>query len=371
MRVLIARSGSPGSGYYRVDEPVRAVTESGLGVDVLVRQGIATVMSRASGGADPQVLDVDAETADVVVLQLPKTVAMLQVLRLLQSQGVAVVVEMDDLLTGVPFGHIAHQALVRGGKGDVALQIAREADLVTVTTPALLEEYAPHGRGVVVPNAIPRRLAELPPAYEREPEVLTIGWTGNVLGHPYDLQEVGSGLQQALDRTRGKSRLLVLGQKWDLRTRLGLATEPDEVAWLPDVDAYLTRMGELFDIGIAPLRLDRFNTCKSWLKPLEYSARGVYCVRAKSAEYERLGLGVPARAPKDWAKWLTAGVEDADRRREAAAAARERVLASHLTEHTVERWVAAWRTALDNRARAASSSARARAARPLAAAPSA
>lgn len=371
MRVLLARSGSIGSSYYRINEPARAVAEADLGVDVQVRKGIATVMHQGPGDDAPQVVDVDAEGADVVVLQLPKTAEMLQILRLLQGQGVAVVVEMDDLLTGVPFGHMAHRTLVRAGKGDMAAQCAREADLVTVTTPALLGEYARHGRGVVVPNAIPRRIAELPPAYEREPEVLTIGWTGNVLGHPYDLQELGSGLQQALDRTRPNSRMLVLGQKWDLRTRLGLPTEPDEVGWVDDVDTYAARMGELFDIGIAPLRLDKFNECKSWLKPLEYSARGVYCVRAKSSEYERLGLGVPARAPKDWAKWISAGVSDADRRRTVAAAAREQVLAHHLTEHTAERWVAAWRTAMDNRARTGAPSAPAPASRSLVATPSA
>lgn len=351
MRVLLVRSGSAGPAHYRIDEPARAVREAGTGVEAVVRQGITTVMSRASDDAEAEVVEVDAEGADLVVLQLPKTVAMLQTLRVLRSQGVAVVVEMDDLLTGVPYGHVAHRGLVRTGRADVALQCAREADLVTVTTPALLQEYAAHGRGAVVPNAIPRRTAELPPAYEREPDTVVIGWTGSVLGHPYDLQEMGSGLQQALDRTGPASRLVVLGQKFDLRTRLGLSAEPEEVPWLPDVDDYLARMGELFDIGIAPLRLDRFNACKSWLKPLEYSARGVYCVRARSAEYERLGLGLPARAPKDWAKWLSAGVQDADRRRETAAAAREQVLAAHLTEHTVERWVDAWRTALDNRAR--------------------
>ena len=369
MRVLLSRSGSRGSSYYRMDEPARAVREAALGVDVVERHGLATVMRRPSDDAEPEVVDVDTEGADVVVLQLPKTAAMLQIIRILQARGVAVVVEMDDLLTGVPFGHMAYRGLVRDGRGDVALQCAREADVVTVATPALLDEYARHGRGVVVPNAIPRRIAELPPAYEREPEVLTIGWSGNVHGHPYDMQELGSGLQQALDRTRPRSRMLVLGQKWDLRTRLGLTTEPEEVSWLPDVDAYATRMGELFDIGIAPLRLDRFNACKSWLKPLEYSARGVYCVRAKSPEYERLGLGMPARAPKDWAKWLTLGVEDADRRREAAATARDQVLAHHWTEHTAEGWVAAWQAALDNRARSATTSVPARTPRPMAATP--
>lgn len=349
MRILLARSEFVGSSYYRMDEPARAVAAADLGADVVLRTGIATVMRRGPDDAAPQVVDVDAEGADVVVLQLPKTAAMLQILRLLQAQGVAVVVEIDDLLTGVPFGHMAHRSLVRAGQGDVARQCAREADLVTVATPMLLGEYARHGRGVVVPNAIPRRIAELPPAYERNPGTVTIGWAGNVLGHPYDLQEMGSGLQQALDRTRPDSRLLVIGQKWDMAARLGLTSEPDEVNWIDSVDAYAARIGELFDVGIAPLRLDKFNACKSWLKPLEYSARGVYCVRARSDEYERLGLGMPARAPKDWAKWISVGVQDADRRREVAAAAREQVLARHLTEHTAERWVAAWRTALEHR----------------------
>jgi hypothetical protein len=277
---------------------------------------------------------------------------MLQTIRLLQAQGVAVVVEMDDLLSGVPFGHSGHKMLIRKGMAKYGLQCTREADFVTVSTPALLQEYVPHGRGAVVANAVHRRFAELPPAYERDPEVVTVGWTGNVLNHPYDLQEMGSGLQQALDRTRGASRFLVLGQKFDARERLRLPVEPDEVPWVHDPSDYITAMGQIFDVGIAPLRFDRFNECKSWLKPLEYSARGVYCVRARTPEYERLGLGVPARAPKDWAKWIAVGVQDADRRRELAAEARDKVFAGHLTEHRVEQWIGAWRAALDNRAKA-------------------
>ena len=352
MRVLIVRSAlATGSAYYRVDEPVRAVSEGGTGIDLVVQQGLGTTMARHTGDGAPEVLEVDARGADVVVLQLPKTQAMLQCLRLLQAQGVAVVVEMDDLLSAVPYGANGHNMMVNGGMAQIGYACAREADFVTVSTPALLTEYAGHGRGAVVPNAVARRTAELPPAYAREPQEVVIGWTGTVAGHPYDLQEMGSGLQQALDRAGTAGRFVILGQKFDVRTRLGLRVEPEEVAWFPAVDDYLLRMGELFDIGIAPLRLDRFNESKSWLKPLEYAARGVYCVRARTAEYERLGLGVPARAPKDWAKWISVGVQDADRRREVAAAAREQVLASHLTEHTAERWVAAWRSALEHRAR--------------------
>jgi hypothetical protein len=350
MNVLLINAGYIGSDYYRITEPVRAIREAGLGVDITVSRGLTTTMKEPIGGGPARVTDVDSQGADVVVLQLPKTEALRQSISILQAQGVAVVVEMDDLLSGVPYGHSGHGGLIRRGLARHGLECARAADLVTTSTPALQEEYATRGRGVVVPNSIPRRIAELPPAYDRDPEVVTVGWAGNVLNHPYDLQEMGSGLQQALDRTAGKSRFLVLGQKWNARERLRLSEEPDEVGWIPDVDTYATTVGELFDVGVAPLRLDRFNECKSWLKVLEYAARGVFCVRAPSAEYDRLGLGLRARSPKDWAKWITTGIEDPEKRREIAVRERAVVFAEHLTEHRAPEWVAAWERAADIRA---------------------
>jgi len=346
MDILICKTKYTGVSYHRVDEPARAVTAAGTGVRVQVVPGLATTMSR---DAEPVVLDVDDQGADVVVLQLPKTAELLQCMRILQARGVAVVVEVDDLLSAVPYGNVGH-GLVAAGKAKRVAECAREADAVTVTTPALRTEYGGHGRAFVVPNAVPRRLAELPPAYERTPDVVEIGWAGNVAGHPYDLQEIGTGLRQALEAGRGSARFTVLGQRWDAQDRLGLVEEPAEVPWMPDVDSYITALGQRFDIGIAPLRADRFNAAKSWLKVLEYGARGVYAVRSATPEYERLGLGWRARGAKDWAKGLTKGVQDADWRREQARAAHQVVLERHLTEHTVPQWVAAWERAAEHRA---------------------
>jgi glycosyltransferase involved in cell wall biosynthesis len=352
MKVLLSNTMYTGSRYYRVDEPARAVQEADLGLTVVVQRGLETRMVQRPGDDQLTVGSVDAEDADVVVLQLPKTVEMLQCLRLLQAQGVAVVVEMDDLFSAVPFGHPAHRAMTKGGIDKIARAATQEADLVTVSSQALLAQYARHGRGAVVPNAVPRRNAELPPAYEREPETVTIGWSGSVATHPYDLQVMESGLQQALDRTPGKSRFVILGQALDARERLHLPEEPIEYPWVKDVDGYVRSVGELFDIGLAPLRDDQFNASKSWLKVMEYAARGVFAVRSGTAEYELLGLGRRARVPRDWATAITAAVQDPDRRREQAAADREVVLARHLTEHTAERWADAWRQARDNRSRA-------------------
>ncbi|RBY94315.1 hypothetical protein DQ244_03000 [Blastococcus sp. TBT05-19] len=351
MKVLVMHAGQNAQDYYRVTEPLRAIRDAGHDVEIETVPGIATTVRPSATGGEGEVVAADARGADVVVLQLPKTQAMLETIRVLQADGVAVVVEMDDLLSAVPYGHLAHLALVRRGMGRKAAECARAADLVTTTTPALLEEYAPHGRGVTIPNAIPRRVAELPPAYERQTDVVTVGWTGSVATHPYDLQEMGSGLQQALAATRGRSRFMVVGQKENATALLGLSDEPEETGWMHGVDTYVTAVGDHLDIGVAPLRIDRFNTCKSWLKAIEYSARGVAFVRSPSAEYERLGLGWRAKSAKDWGKALTAFIRDRDRRVESAVQAREVVLDRHLTEHTAELWVEAWRRAADHRAR--------------------
>ncbi len=354
MNVLLCTTFFTGSAYHRIEEPARAVQEADLGIQVTVQRGLTTTM--APDPEDPTgpnvVREVDPQGADAVVMQLPKTREMLACLRLLQAQGVAVVVELDDHLTALPPGHQGHELLIRRGVGRIAETCAREADFVTVSTPGLLQEYGSRGHGMVVPNAIPRRIAELPPAYEREQEVVTIGWTGTVGTHPYDLQEMGTGLEQALERTRGRSQFAIMGQAGNAQERLRLAEEPIEYPWVEDVDAYATALGERFDIGVAPLRIDRFNNCKSWLKIMEYSARGVFAVRSPSAEYERLGLGYRAKCPRDWAMGLSRAIEDADWRREVAAANRERVLAHHLTEHTAELWAKAWRNARDIRSRA-------------------
>src|SRR5881275_2469522 len=131
MHVLLVKSAhSAGSVHYRIDEPARAIRETDADVEMTLRTGIPTTMRPTADGGAEEIVDVDSSGADVVVLQLPKTPAMLQTIRLLQSRGVAVVVEVDDLLSGVPYGHMGHHTLVRRGMAQVFEQCAREADLV-------------------------------------------------------------------------------------------------------------------------------------------------------------------------------------------------------------------------------------------------
>ena len=176
--------------------------------------------------------------------------------------------------------------------------------------------------------------SELPPAYEREPEVLTVGWTGSAATHPYDLQVMESGLAQALERTRGRSRFAVLGQADQVRSWLHLPEAPRRVALHPGrrrlprrrrravrrrrraaADRPVQHQQELAE-GPRVRRPGRLR------RPV--AERGVRAARPRHARQAAPGLG-PAGGP---------GAGDADHRREVAAREREQVLARHLTEHT-------------------------------------
>ena len=87
MNVLLCTTVFLGSLFHRMAEPARAVEEADLGINVTVQRGLKTTMYRDPD--DPAgalvVGEVDAQGADVVVMQLPKTREMLDCLRLLQA----------------------------------------------------------------------------------------------------------------------------------------------------------------------------------------------------------------------------------------------------------------------------------------------
>lgn len=331
-----------GCAYHRMVEPGRAVGDACPDIDIHIDWRVNATRDR-----DGHIDHVVAHGADVVVMQRPAPEIMLEHLRQLQRQGVAVVVEIDDLLSAISPAHVGYREYVRGGIAARVAACAAEADWVTVSTPALAATYGRHGRVSVIPNAIPRHIAELPPAYDRSPDVVTVGWTATVNSHPHDLDELASGLRQAIESTPGRSRFAVYSGADQVAPKVGV--RPDEIGWCADPADFLASVGEQLDVGIAPLREDRFNAAKSWLKPLEYAARGVLPIRSTTGEYERAGIGVAAKRPRDWARLLTRAISDKDWRREQAAAARQQVLERHLTEHTAEAWAAAWRSAADSR----------------------
>jgi glycosyltransferase involved in cell wall biosynthesis len=342
MRVYVYPADTTGCGSYRLIWPAEALRAQGHDVRVVVpknRRG-----SSLNGGldADGNLIDVFApDDADVMVFQRPTHGPLSQAVPLLRRKGVAVVVDMDDDLTCIHPHNVAWTSMhPRPGVGRPdhswhnASAACRDATLVTVSTPALLRTYAPHGRGVVLANCVPARYLDVPHV-----DSPVIGWGGSVHSHPDDLQTVGSSIARL---TRDGHRFAIVGDGVGVRAALGLDADPEATGFV-ELDGWPAALAGL-GVGIAPLADTRFNAGKSWLKPLEMAAAGVPWVASPRADYRRLhalGVGLLADKPRDWHRQLAKLAADERRRAELSAAGRA-VAADLPIEGNAWRWAEAW-----------------------------
>jgi hypothetical protein len=297
------------------------------------------------------VRDVLIDGVDVVVMQRVTHAYMAQVVGVLRSKGVAVVVDIDDDLSSI---HPSNPAWAMHHPGNEGKRLAggqvhrhswrnlaaacRDATLVTVSTPALLDVYARHGRGHVLPNYLPDMYYGIP-----RTDSDTIGWPGSFHSHPNDPEVVGGAVARLVDE--GAS-FVMRGDPSGAGKALGLAADPPGGA-VP-IEEWPRAVAEL-GIGIAPLADTRFNAAKSWLKPLEMSAAGVPWVASPRAEYARLhkmGAGVLADRPRTWYRELKRLRESAALRAELSEAGRVVAERLRLSQHAW-RWQEAWARAYE------------------------
>jgi len=332
-----------GCGSYRLMWPAQALRAQGHDVRVVppsTRNGIGGDIDTRTG----QLVNVRIPPdADVIVMQRVSLAHLSAGIKMIRAKGVAVVVDMDDDLTKIDPNNPAFWAM-KADTGDPrhnwrnAHRACLDATLVTVSTPALLPVYAPHGRGVVVQNCVPASYLDIP-----HDDSAVIGWPGSTHSHPFDLQEVGPAvarLQREGHRYRG------VGPADGLRAALGLDTDPDVTGSveLAEWPAALAGLG----IGLAPLADTAFNAAKSRLKIVELSSCGVPWVASPRAEYvrfhDRTGVGLLADRPKDWYRQIKRLATDPVLRADQSAAGRA-AMAAETIEGNAWRWLEAWETA--------------------------
>lgn len=288
--------------------------------------------------------------ADVVVFQRITNSRLAQAVSVLRSQGVAVVIDVDDDLTTVhpsnPAWHGLHPKNegTRLPNGTVSMSswrnlsaACRAATLVTVSTKALLPVYAAHGRGVVLDNYLPATYDNIP-----HTDSDTIGWPASLHSHPNDPEAVGPAVARLVAEG---ARFEVRGDPEGCARAFGLAEEP-EGGKIP-LEQWPESVGRI-GIGIAPLADTRFNRAKSRLKVLELSACGVPWVASPRPEYARLhaaGAGVLADRPRTWYRELKRLRESPALRQELSEAGRAVAAANRLEDHAW-RWTEAWERAL-------------------------
>jgi glycosyltransferase involved in cell wall biosynthesis len=214
-----------------------------------------------------------------------------------------------------------------------ALRVACErADLVTASTPALLKKFAPHGRGMLLRNYLPKKLFR-PEDVAKEPH---IGWPGAITTHPDDLKVMGNALALL-----GAPVRLVGGDSGN-RAKAVLGVDPVEVTGNIPFDDWMDAVATIHT-GVAPLELSGFNIAKSWLKPLEMAAAGVPFVASPTPEYEALGAGLIVRGnkPREWQKALRRLLTEPGLREHEIGRNRE-VAQKWVMEDHLDEWREAW-----------------------------
>lgn len=352
MKVYVYPADIYGCGYLRLIWASRVLASQGHDVTVVMPEGYVDEHGRKAPAnglkikTDPSgraVAITIPKDADVMVMQRITHHALAGAIPLWRSRGIAVVIDMDDDLSTIHPSNPAWRALhPTMGKPGFSWKIAEEAcqaaTFVTVSTPALLQRYAPHGRGAVLYNHIPSDYLDIPRV---DSEV--IGWGGTVLSHPDDLQMVGSSLSRMTDAGHA---LRIVGPGDGVESAVRVRQNWSASGGV-DIFQWPHQLTSDIGIGIAPLADTRFNSAKSWLKPLEYASLGIPCVMSSRTEYlrlHRLGVGILARKPRDWEARLRELVASAALREEYSL--RGRAVASEWTiEANAWKWLEIWNQA--------------------------
>jgi processive 1,2-diacylglycerol beta-glucosyltransferase len=217
--------------------------------------------------------------ADMVLLQRVKSRAWRPYLIRARKKRKPVIYDLDDDVLDLPPDHPDFRSPFRHRRQRAKYEwfLAR-ADAITVSTRALDPRMRKFGDQVyLIRNYIDSRMG-LPsfrpeePAPRDPPAVWTLGYAGTRT-HASDFQPLVGPLKQIGSDPAGRVRMVFLGfMPAELTGQPHLSFDNRYLFY----EQYLRELGRSgIQIGLAPLRDDAFNRCKSHIKFLEYALAGI------------------------------------------------------------------------------------------------
>ena len=204
-------------------------------------------------------------------------------LKAARSRGVYIISDVDDYLW--------NDGNLRGwNKQRLKLytDALKHCNLLTTSTQILKEQLRVMFRDIeveIVKNTAPPLITN---NKTKDDEIVRIGWTGAPWTRPYDLQQINPLGKWICDNSE-RVRLVHIGHSKEnltLANVLNIDERYVEKISLRDYEDYILQFN--FDIGIAPLQETCFNSFKSAIKVVEYSANGIPWVASDVSVYRNL-----------------------------------------------------------------------------------
>ncbi len=267
--------------------------------------------------------------------------------------GKARVYDTDDWDLGTS-KKIPHRELILRHRALIE-QMAREADIVTVATPALATKYSPYSRRppVVVRNAVDRSLYVNGSEPPQAPFAVFYGSRARLTDYFGSPDERGRWKGGYAHAAITAARLPVI---WMGDEGVGETIPREFSAIVPnthDLRQFAKALASTHAIvGVAPLKGDEFDACKSELHWLDYSAAGIPVVAQRmmgDSPYSvvRSGTdGILARGHAEWVEGVRRLAREPTLRDEMVRAAQERLDAEYSPARRAGEWVEAFEAAI-------------------------
>ena len=302
----------------------------------------------------------ETEGADLVVLEQLTGV---EVVNICHRKGAKVIFEADDAMLDSYGQERKNLQRVIGQFKSNAIETIKLCDALTVTSDVLKKNYERFTKKpiYVLPNYLDLDwYGDEPLHIQRTTDEIRLGWFGSK-GHFEDLREIMPVLKKLIDKYPNL-RLVYCGYGGFSSDRL-----MTEVGWGEDVFKEIPRERREYylavppdywpikhklldlDIGIAPLKDDYFNTCKTNIKYLEYSIlrTPTVCSNVLYGEVVKHGeTGFLAKTPDEWEKYLSMLIEDSKLRKTIGKAAQHYVKKKWDVELHWEKWLNAYKEVL-------------------------
>jgi glycosyltransferase involved in cell wall biosynthesis len=327
-----------GCGSYRVKLPAFALETTKFAYNGLIWQ------EKMNPADFPELL----QGVNVAVFQRTAGEPFLSIMEMCKAYKIPVVYEMDDYLFDIPRHNPAAWFWIRKPVQKALREQLETADKILVSTvPLATAVQEVTGRPMTDIHVCQNHLHEVAfgedilsqaGVYDNKDKVV-IGWQGSTT-HDVDFKEAIPALKRILEEREN----VILRLFGDIPRSVRDSIPIDRV-WVTEgvpFNIYPTKLKFCnFDIGIAPVSDSKFNSCKSNIKWLEYSACRFPTVASDVYPYRSIEHGVTgflARTENDWYEHLNTLIEDVDLRVRMGNQAYEHVWSTWSSIQRIESW---------------------------------